>query len=414
MMDSLSDRLKALGFIPASSVKKPEPQLDQFDFASVLSAQKLTNQFGDSYVVEKQYPLDYQHGLINFQTTTQIASLSTAAKVHAGEDANLNKLLFLDTETTGLSGGTGTIAFLVGLGYFTPNGFLLRQYILRDPSQEPAMLLEILNLCDQFTGIVTYNGKGFDIPLLKTRLILNRLPVPFENMAHFDLLHLSRKIWKNRLASRALQDLEHEILEIPRTDDEVPGWMIPEIYFNYLRSNDPNPLKGVVYHNGMDILSLAALFVYLSTSFENIQDSSQFNPIDYYSLGQIYFDLGLKEIAQNIFFQCIQQDSLPVQFKLIVFQRIAEIDKSQNNYEEALVYWQKAADFEDIDSSIEIAKYYEHTVKDYQSAYAWTENAISFLAKKGYHSYQNKKLGKELLKRKDRLQQRIERKNNHV
>jgi tetratricopeptide (TPR) repeat protein len=233
-------------------------------------------------------------------------------------------------------------------------------------------------------------------------------------MAHFDLLHLSRKIWKNRLASRALQDLEHEILEIPRTDDEVPGWMIPEIYFNYLRSNDPNPLKGVVYHNGMDILSLAALFVYLSTSFENIQDSSQFNPIDYYSLGQIYFDLGLKEIAQNIFFQCIQQDSLPVQFKLIVFQRIAEIDKSQNNYEEALVYWQKAADFEDIDSSIEIAKYYEHTVKDYQSAYAWTENAISFLAKKGYHSYQNKKLGKELLKRKDRLQQRIERKNNHV
>jgi len=415
MAESLSDRLKALGFVPAASIQKNDQQTRQFNFAEIINAQKLNNQFGDSYIIVNKYPLDYQHGKINFSTTGEISALSTAARVTTSEGTGINNLLFLDTETTGLSGGTGTLAFLIGLGYFSEEGFVLKQLILREPSQEPAMLLELLNILDSFSGIVTYNGKGFDAPLLRSRLILNRFPIDrFQELCHFDLLYLARRIWKNRLPSRALQDLEHEILEIPRTDDEVPGWMIPEIYFNFQRSNDPTPLKGVVYHNGMDILSLAALFLYLSTSLENIHQVEQFDPIDYYSLGQIYFDLGMKEFAEKIFITSYEQNGLPKELRLKLLHQLSILHRSRGEYEIACKYWEEAAKFEEIESFIEIAKYFEHQKKDYSTALEWTEKAIFILEKKGYHKYQNKLLAKELIKRKDRLLIRLRKDIPHV
>jgi hypothetical protein len=365
-------------------------------------------------LIEKKYPLDYQHGAINFNTAVELTTISAAAHVQTIQGTNLSNLMFVDTETTGLSGGTGTLAFLVGLGYFTNNGFLLRQFILSDPAEEPSLLLEISKISNQFSGIITFNGKGFDIPLLRTRFILNRMPNPFESMAHFDLLFLSRKIWKNRLQNRALQDLEQEILDIPRTEDEVPGWMIPQIYFDYLRSGDPAPLKGVLYHNGMDILSLAALFLHLSTSFENIQYSQQFNPIDFFSLGQLYYDLGFTEIAQNIFTECEQHDQLPPHLKLILLRKLGDIFKIQKDFQKALLMWQKAVGFEDISSAIEIAKYFEHIERNYDSAQIWTETAISLLSKKRYYTYQDRKLEKELYKREDRLSQKLEREHTDV
>ena len=413
-MDSLSDRLKALGFKPASKIEKPSILFPKVDFATILQASEVSNNFGSTYLIEKKYPLDYQHGAINFNTAVELTTISAAAHVQTIQGTNLSNLMFVDTETTGLSGGTGTLAFLVGLGYFTNNGFLLRQFILSDPAEEPSLLLEISKISNQFSGIITFNGKGFDIPLLRTRFILNRMPNPFESMAHFDLLFLSRKIWKNRLQNRALQDLEQEILDIPRTEDEVPGWMIPQIYFDYLRSGDPAPLKGVLYHNGMDILSLAALFLHLSTSFENIQYSQQFNPIDFFSLGQLYYDLGFTEIAQNIFTEWEQHDQLPPHLKLILLRKLGDIFKIQKDFQKALLMWQKAVGFEDISSAIEIAKYFEHIERNYDSAQIWTETAISLLSKKRYYTYQDRKLEKELYKREDRLSQKLEREHTDV
>jgi uncharacterized protein len=413
-MESLSDRLKALGFKPASEIERPSILFSKVDFATILQASEVSNNFGTTYLIEKKYPLDYQHGTINFNMAVELTTISAAAHVQTAQGTNLSNLIFVDTETTGLSGGTGTLAFLVGLGYFTHDGFLLKQFILSDPAEEPSLLLEISKLCSHFLGIVTFNGKGFDIPLLRTRFILNRLPNPFDLMVHFDLLFLSRKIWKNRLQSRALQDLEQEILDIPRTEDEVPGWMIPPIYFDYLRNGDPAPLKGILYHNGMDILSLAALFLHISTSFENIQYSQQFNPIDFFSLGQLYYDLGFTEIAQNIFTECEQQDQLPPHLKLILLRKLGNIFKIQNDFQKALPMWEKAVGFDDISSAIEIAKFFEHIEGDYNSAQFWTETAISLLSKKGYHTYQDRKLEKELNKREGRLSQKLEREHNDV
>lgn len=280
-MDSLADRLKALGLIQASKLdaKKPAPSKK---FAEVIEGTELSNSLGACYLVENAYPWNYQHGLVTFDRSIGVSTIADAGKVSNMKGEDISKLLFLDTETTGLSGGTGTLAFLIGLGYFSDEGFILKQFISRDPTEESAMLLEIANLVNNFTGIVTFNGKSFDIPLLNTRYIINRLQRPFDSLAHLDLLYLSRKLWKNRLQSRALQDLEQEILQIPRKQDEVPGWMIPQIYFDYLRSGDPEPLKGVIYHNGMDIVSLAALFIYVSQSFETITTVDRFHPVDYF------------------------------------------------------------------------------------------------------------------------------------
>lgn len=415
MSESLSDRLKALGFIPASNIQKINQPESKFDFAKVLNAEKANNQFGESFIVTNKYPLDYQHGKVNFKAISGISALSTAARVNTADGTGLQNLLFLDTETTGLSGGTGTLAFLIGLGYFSEDGFVLKQLILQDPSQEPAMLLEMLNILDSYSGIVTYNGKGFDAPLLRSRLVLNRFPVDrFQELSHFDLLYLSRRIWKNRLPSRALQDLEHEILEIPRTEDEVPGWMIPEIYFNFQRNNDPTPLKGVVYHNGMDILSLAALFLYLSTSLENIHQVEIFDPIDYFSLGQIYFDIGMKEFAEKIFLTSYEQNKLPKDLRLRLLNNLSSMQKSRGNYDQAIKYWEEGAKLEEIESIVEIAKYFEHQQKDYSTALSWTDKAILYLEKKGYHNYQNKLLAKELIKRKDRLLAKMGKDISHV
>jgi hypothetical protein len=176
-------------------------------------------------------------------------------------------MLFIDTETSGLSGGAGTFAFLIGIGRFKEDGFLLEQLIIRDPSEEMAMLLHLADMIKPDTIFVSFNGKSFDIPLVQNRLVLNKLPVFLRDLAHVDILHISRKLWRKTLPSCTLKDLEVAILGFPRSSEDVPGWMIPDIYFEYLRTNDPAWLSDVIYHNAQDIVSLAALMIHISRLF---------------------------------------------------------------------------------------------------------------------------------------------------
>jgi len=412
-MPSLSDRLKALGMVPASKVEAPKART-QLKISDIVPGKEVTNSLGTCYFTEQLYPWNYQHGKVIFLQTFGISTIADATKASQVKGENVSRLLFLDTETTGLSGGTGTLAFLVGLGYFNDQGFVLNQYLCRDPLEEPAMLLEIANLAENFSGLVTFNGKSFDIPLLNSRFILNRLPKPFENYSHLDLLHLSRKLWRNRLQSRALQDLEQQILEIPRTSDEIPGWMIPEIYFDYLRTGNAEPIKGVLYHNGMDIVSLAALFVYLADSFDSHTLAETFHPIDYFSMGVLYNDIGRLDLAESIYADCFERHLLDTDLNISLHHRLGDLYKRQGKLAEAIQVWMTAAELEDIDSIIELAKYYEHAQCEYTLALEWTEKAVLYLDKKGYHSYQNRQLKKDLIKRKERLTAKSERKNTHV
>jgi uncharacterized protein YprB with RNaseH-like and TPR domain len=171
--------------------------------------------------------------------------------------------LFMDAETTGLAGGTGTIAFLVGVGYFTENAFRLDQCFLRDFDEEEAMLEYLDRVFAHSETVVTFNGKTFDIPLLRTRFVANRQPFRLDGAMHFDLIHAVRRIWKLRLKDCSLSNVERVVLGIQRQGD-VPSAEIPQIWFDYLRTRDARDLKRVFYHHRMDILSLVALTALLS------------------------------------------------------------------------------------------------------------------------------------------------------
>lgn len=185
-------------------------------------------------------------------------------------------LLFFDLETTGLSGGAGTVAFLVGCGYFEDDGFRTRQYFLSGYEAEHELLVAVSQLAREFAGVVSFNGRTFDVPLIGMRYAFHRLDSPFEGLPHFDMLHPARRLWRRRSgtlgstddwqltapgsdpASCALKSLEEAILGTGRVGD-VPGFEIPSRYFAYLRTGDLEPLQAVFEHNRLDLLSLAAL-----------------------------------------------------------------------------------------------------------------------------------------------------------
>ncbi|PYV16851.1 MAG: hypothetical protein DMG21_10335 [Acidobacteria bacterium] len=206
------------------------------------------------------------------------------------------RLVFLDTETTGLAGGTGTVAFLIGVGKVEGSSFVVRQFFLRDYPEEKAALRALAELLVDAEGLVTFNGKTFDVPLLETRHTLARMKSPFPRLAHLDMLHPSRQMWKLRLESCALTDLERAVLGIAREGD-VEGSEIPAIYFDYLRTGDPRGLAPVFYHNALDILTLAALAVELARVIEGARngESTPASSLDLYSLSRIFRRTGEAE-----------------------------------------------------------------------------------------------------------------------
>jgi len=403
-MESLSDKLRSLGLVPARSIEPGKEKAKHVSLSSIIPGNELTNSLGVCYLSRTEFPVGYQHGIVEF---SHLISTSEIAKVTRNIDHQTispKGLFFLDTETTGLAGGTGTLVFLIGVGYQVESGFRVDQYLIRDPGEEPSMLLELSNFVEKSTVVSTFNGKAFDIPLLNSRYTLNRLPTPFFNLNHLDLLHLSRKLWKKRLASRSLQDLEAEILKIPRDENEVPGWLIPEIYFDYQRTGDPSSLAGVMYHNRMDILSLAALMIYIGDALKQMDPlSSTIHPTDLYSMGVIYNDVGLDDQAEAIFLACRNIDGLDDLFLPDLYQRLGLIYKRRADWGHAVEVWEAATKMRDLSAALELAKYFEHQELDYSQALYWTQAAGGFVETSSMQRHQMRKTQMGLTRREQRL-----------
>ena len=238
------------------------------------------NEFG-FYLIRHDYPLEHRQGIVALGSALQSQSKHIA---FSACDPNLDDFdprtaCFIDTETTGLSGGTGTVAFLVGVGYFTEDSFRLDQCIMRDFDDEEPMLQYLADLFNKHETLVSYNGKSFDLPLLRTRFIQNRIHFRDDRLKHLDLVHAARRFWKKRLKDCSLGNIEREILAIHREGD-VPSYLIPQLWFNYLEQQDARPLEGVIYHHEMDILSLVSLTAWMSQcldvpsgqGFEHVED----------------------------------------------------------------------------------------------------------------------------------------------
>jgi len=237
--------------------------------SSDLPGREIKTRLGAFQLVENFYALDHQHGPLHFGDL--FAHHSTTAARLARDEAlagcDLRSLAFLDTETTGLAGGAGTLVFLVGLGLFEGDQFVLRQYFMRDPGEEEALLNTLVADLAGCVGWVTFNGRAFDLPLLETRLTMIGQRGALGRRAHLDLLHPARRLYQRRLPSCKLGEIEYSIFHIIREQEDVPGELIPQMYLDYLRTGDPGDMRRVIYHNAMDVLSLVTLATHLLAVF---------------------------------------------------------------------------------------------------------------------------------------------------
>lgn len=404
-METLSDKLKSLGVKLGTAVPKPQVSTNKIDIESIIEGENRHNHLGDYFLASWDYLPGTQIGEINLSPSVDSSMIVEWGKSKDLTEVDFSHFYFLDTETSSLGGGTGTFAFMVGLCYIDQQGTHVRQFFMRDPSEEPAMLAGLLEVLENARALVTYNGKAFDLPLLRNRYILNRIPMPFYDLPNIDLLPLARRIWKNRLANRGLKDLETEILGVRREEIEVPGWLIPELYFEYLRTKNATPLGGVFYHNRMDVVSLLALYEHFSYLFSNPVVASECEGLDIVAVAQLYDDLGYQEKALD-FYRAGIETGLPTEFVAKTLLRWAGAQFATDRTAEGLINLQRAAsEFYDINACIVLAKYYEHKTREYQEALQWTETAITYMDK-----VSNLEIGSlldELMRRRSRLKKKL-------
>ena len=389
-MPGLSDKLKALG-VKIGTQDIPQPSnLPHQSQQSQLPGWPLVTPHGETYLVENYYaevePESHHPGKIDSPFTTLAACIGDQSL----GNLPLESLVFLDTETTGLAGGTGTFAFMVGVGRFEPGSFHLAQFFMRDPSEEIAQLYALEQFLTPCQALVTFNGKAFDAPLLNTRYAINGWPSPLQGIKHIDLLHISRKLWRYRLPSRTLSNLEVQILSTSRTEEDIPGWMIPQIYLDYLHNGDTSTIKNIFYHNQMDILSLASLFNHVSNLLNNPLESTN-NGADQLALARLFEEVGDINLAINLYQRSMDHiagdtmtSSTAVfnptsQVAVEAMARLAAIYKRLHDYPPAVALWEQAAEQQHIDSIVELAKYFEHQVKDYSNAIKWTRSALDII-----------------------------------
>ncbi|HTP68821.1 MAG TPA: tetratricopeptide repeat protein [Dongiaceae bacterium] len=255
------------------------------------------------------------------------------------------KWLFLDTETTGLAGGTGTYAFLVGLAWWDAGGLQVEQLFLRDFSEEHSLLYELAARLDERPVLVTFNGKTFDWPLLENRFTMTRaIRIP-SLAAHLDLLHPARALWRLRLGSVRLVELERHVLDATRLgwqrDDDVSSSLIPQYYFDYLRGASAQPLAGVVRHNQMDLRGLAALFGKINTMLENAEGGSgSLESLDLFGLSKFLHRRGKKDWAHAACSQALDL-GLPEEFRPQATRELAQMARRRGEAERAAALWQE-------------------------------------------------------------------------
>jgi uncharacterized protein YprB with RNaseH-like and TPR domain len=405
-MASISEKLKSLGVKTGAQDLAPARPRNPYAIEQVLAGRPHATQIGETFLVEEYFQPEYRHGWNPLFNPAPLGGLAAWAAEHRIAQISLDRFAFLDTETTGLSGGTGTYPFLIGAGRFEGEAFHLAQFFLRDPAEEQAQLAALEEFLAPCEAIVTYNGKAFDVPIINTRFIFHGVRTPFLDTAHVDLLHLARRLWRDRLPSRTLGNLEIQILGLLRTEADVPGWMIPQMYFDYLRSGDARPLKSVFYHNAMDVVSLAALFNYTANLLDHPLTVPVEHGVDLVSLGKLFEDVGDLDLAIRLYLHGLDHD-LPRENRIECIDRLAAIHKKQENLAAAVELWQQAASHQHIRAHIELAKLYEHRLRDYRQALDWTQSAIQLVLAAVTSAFERQQWLAELEHRQERLLRKI-------
>ncbi|WP_409346915.1 ribonuclease H-like domain-containing protein [Paenibacillus sp. MBLB4367] len=374
---------------------------------AVCGAQLFETENGSFVMRRTSYSLEHRHGRYWLKDIHKHAGELNAFLEDGQESAGPENLLFFDTETTGLGHGAGNVPFMLGLGYFEREAFVIEQMLMRNPAEEVAMLAYLETLLKRFTHLVSYNGRAFDWPIVKNRYVLNRMKQDSKQIGHLDFLYASRSLWRHTLPSCKLGKVEEEKLGFTRTDD-VLGSLAPTLYFLYLAEKDPSVLKGVFEHNEHDILSLAGLAVLLSRRLNGLWSAERMEEEELYRLGLWLDKMGKSELSERAFGELL---SRPERESGRYWSGLAGYYKQKGEWTKAVKLWHRAADerteqsMAGLEPFIELAKYYEHRSKQFVEALRYAEEAQKLAWKRAALSRRDAKL-KEVC---DELRKRIER-----
>ena len=379
--------------------------------AQLLGAQANRNRFGEHLSLRQWYATPEMCSPDTRSLSLLLPQGTLDARAVAKSAADPEQWLFLDTETTGLAGGTGTYAFLVGLAWWDAGGLQVEQFFMRDLDEEHSLLLELSERMSKRPVLVTFNGKSFDWPLLETRYRMTRAIPPCAPKLHLDLLHPARQLWRPRLGSVRLKELERHVLgdenralEWSRHDD-IDSSLIPQMYFNYLRGGPAEPLAGVFRHNQMDLRGLAALAGKILTMFDSghgLADAAHHStqdPLDLYGLSRLMQRRGEPARARELY-ETALGSGLPRQVERLAQRELAQLAKREQDYTRATSLWEElrrassltkrkspaitsedapAALLAAIEAAEQLAIYYEHRAKQPQRAAELTAHAIAEL-----------------------------------
>ncbi|MBR4082388.1 MAG: ribonuclease H-like domain-containing protein [Clostridia bacterium] len=328
--------------------------------------------FTDCWTKEELRPLTDFPGAFGLQRDT-LTLMQGEIDPPLPEPLDPRRILYLDTETTGLA-GAGTVAFLVGLGWLAEDGFHVQQLMIRDYPEERFLLQHLAETARRFDAVCSFNGRTFDVPLLRDRFLMNRIRTDCLDLPHIDLLFIARRVWKLRLKRCNLGHLEEEILGAPRQDD-IPGAEVPQRFFSYLKTGDFRLLEDVLTHNAQDIASLCTLLCHMTHIYEHPEQ--QLHMEDLFSMGAALEKYHHNEEARHCW-ELVDSGAMRAQGQL----RLAQSWRREGQREEAVAIWQQMVQRHEggVEPLIELAKYCEHVAKDIPRAMEYTRRAISLMA----------------------------------
>ncbi len=374
--DGLSTR-KKLEKLVNLSLKREKSQKEKEKPGDVDLTPRLDNQ-GAFTFREFIYPLSSVFGGVELSGWKRISPRQLAI-IFGNEDYETispMKLVFFDTETTGLAGGTGTIAFMLGFGFFDGESFRVYIFLLEDLYKEDAFLNEVDRFLEghDFSGTVTYNGKSFDFPLLETRYILQRKRFPLLKLPHLDFLFPARTLWKHTYDSRNLGHLGDILLGMSR-DDDIDASQIPGMYFNYLRSRSFFSIEKVVEHNALDLVGLAALVLLAARYQEDIAFTRDEGEI--LGTAKLFEKYGDFETALRLYEE-LKQSAVREEIITRAVKSLAVIKKKKKLYKEALQLWEflSQADASNRLAMRELSVYFEHREKNYIKALEYVRKGL--------------------------------------
>jgi hypothetical protein len=396
---SLKARLERL--VAVATVKERERRRSPVPvpLEELVDGLRVENERGEFFRVDSSVHLEVRHGDVPLSRVHAIDPVTVGvltAEPHL-EAFDLREAVFLDTETTGLAGGAGTAAFLIGVGWFEGERFNVRQYFMRDYHEEAALLHGLADELSRFRSLVTFNGKMFDVPLLDARFRLNRSRFPLSDAPHLDLLHPARRLWKARLESCRLQSLEAALMGLRRHGD-IPGEEIPQVYFDFVRQRDARKLARVFDHNRQDIVSLAALAV---LACRWVEEGRAEDARDVYSLARVLERARLFERSEAEYRRALDLDPGPLRGKALL--RLAWRAKRRGEHDRATSLWAEAGDAGEVEAWRELAMHHEHRARDMDAALDAVERGLALLETTRQRDVRSWHLAEGFERRRERL-----------